>query len=299
MSQATAANATIKNTNHWSTRQLVTMALMCAIAALLSFVQIPILPAAPFLTYDPSLMPAMVCGFAFGPGAGFAVGAVAAIIHSLMLGEWVGGLMNICATLFFVVPAAAIYARKHTFAGAIIGLLVGCVVATIGAVAALLSFVQIPILPAAPFLTYDPSLMPAMVCGFAFGPGAGFAVGAVAAIIHSLMLGEWVGGLMNICATLFFVVPAAAIYARKHTFAGAIIGLLVGCVVATIGAVAANLTIGVWFWYGSADVIMPLILPAVLPFNLIKTVLNSALTLLVYKAISNLITPKKDQVKGR
>ena len=129
MSQATAANATIKNTNRWSTRQLVTMALMCAIAALLSFVQIPILPAAPFLTYDPSLMPAMVCGFAFGPGAGFAVGAVAAIIHSLMLGEWVGGLMNICATLFFVVPAAAIYARKHTFAGAIIGLLVGCVVA--------------------------------------------------------------------------------------------------------------------------------------------------------------------------
>ena len=181
MSQATAANATIKNTNRWSTRQLVTMALMCAIAALLSFVQIPILPAAPFLTYDPSLMPAMVCGFAFGPGAGFAVGAVAAIIH----------------------------------------------------------------------------------------------------------------------ATLFFVVPAAAIYARKHTFAGAIIGLLVGCVVATVGAVAANLTIGVWFWYGSADAIMPLMLPAVVPFNLIKTVLNSALTLLVYKAVSNLITPKKDQVKGR
>lgn len=48
MSQATAANTTIKNTNRWSTRQLVTMALMCAIAALLSFVQIPILPAAPF-----------------------------------------------------------------------------------------------------------------------------------------------------------------------------------------------------------------------------------------------------------
>ena len=44
---------------------------------------------------------------------------------------------------------------------------------------------------------------------------------------------------------------------------------------------------------------MPLILPAVLPFNLIKTVLNSALTLLAYKAVSNLITPKKDQVKGR
>ncbi len=167
------------------------------------------------------------------------------------------------------------------------------------AIAALFSFIQIPILPAAPFLTYDPSLMPAMVCGFAFGPGAGFAVGAVAAVIHGLILNEWVGSLMNICATLFFVVPAALIYAKKHTFAGAIAGLVVGCVVATVGAVAANLTIGVWFWYGSADAIMPLILPAVVPFNLIKTILNSVLTLVVYKAISNLITPKKDQVHGR
>lgn len=49
----------------------------------------------------------------------------------------------------------------------------------------------------------------------------------------------------------------------------------------------------------SVDVILPLMLPAVLPFNLIKTVLNSVLTLVVYKAVSNLITPKKDQVKGR
>ncbi len=53
------------------------------------------------------------------------------------------------------------------------------------------------------------------------------------------------------------------------------------------------------FWYGSADVIMPLRLPAVVPFNLMKTVLNSRSTLIVYKAISSLITPKKNQVKGR
>ena len=45
--------------------------------------------------------------------------------------------------------------------------------------------------------------------------------------------------------------------------------------------------------------IAPLMIPAVLPFNLIKTVLNSVLTLAVYKAVSNLITPKKDQVEGR
>ena len=48
-----------ENTNRWSTKQLVTMALMCALGALFMYVQLPILPSAPFLTYDPSLVPAL------------------------------------------------------------------------------------------------------------------------------------------------------------------------------------------------------------------------------------------------
>lgn len=167
------------------------------------------------------------------------------------------------------------------------------------AIAALLSFIQLPLIPGVTFLTYDPSLMPAMVCGFAFGPGAGIAVGAIAAIIHGLILGEWVGSLMNIVATLCFVWPAAAIYRRKRTFKSGVIGLIVGVLAATAGAVVSNLTIGVAFWYGSVDVILPMLLPAILPFNLMKGIVNAVLTLIVYKAVSNLITPKKSQVKGR
>ena len=167
------------------------------------------------------------------------------------------------------------------------------------AIAALLSFIQIPLIPGVTFLTYDPSLMPAMACGFAFGPGAGIAVGAVAAVIHGLILGEWVGSLMNIVATLCFVWPAAALYRRKRTFKQGVIGLVVSVLAATVGAIAANLTIGVAFWYGTPDAIIPLILPALVPFNLAKSALNAVLTLVVYKAVSNLITPEKDQVKGK
>lgn len=167
------------------------------------------------------------------------------------------------------------------------------------AISAIFMYVQIPLIPAAPFLTYDPSLVPAMVCGFAYGPGPGVVVGALAIIIHALTTGDWVGGLMNLVATLFFVLPAALAYKKMHTFPGAIVGLALGVIFATAVSIVSNLTIGVWFWYGSADVIEPLIVPAVLPFNLLKTVLNSVLTLAVYKAISNLITPKKQQVKGK
>ena len=167
------------------------------------------------------------------------------------------------------------------------------------AVSALFMFVQIPIIPAAPFLTYDPSFVPAMVAGFAYGPGAGVAVGVLAAVIHALMTGDWVGALMNIVACVCYIVPAALIYRRRHTYTGAIVGLVLGIVAATAASVVANLTIGVWFWYGTPDAIMPLMAPAVIPFNLVKTALNSVLTLVVYKAVSNLITPEKDRVQGR
>lgn len=166
------------------------------------------------------------------------------------------------------------------------------------ALSAVFQFIQIPIIPGVTFLTYDPSHVPAMVCGFAFGPAAGIVVGTIASVIHGLVLGEWVGSLMNIVATVCFVLPAALIYRKSHTLTGAIVGLVVSCIAATLGALASNLTIGVWFWYGSVDVIVPMLLPAIVPFNLVKTILNSVLTCVVYKSISNLITPRKNRASG-
>ena len=167
------------------------------------------------------------------------------------------------------------------------------------AIGAIFMYVQIPILPSAPFLSYDPSLVPAMVCGFAYGPVSGLTVGVLAVVIHALTTGDWVGGLMNIVAAIFFILPAALTYKKLHNFRGAVIGLVLGIICATAASIGSNLTIGVWFWYPSMDIIMPLIGPAIIPFNLIKTALNSVLTLAVYKAISNLITPEKQQVKGK
>lgn len=173
------------------------------------------------------------------------------------------------------------------------------IMALFSAVAILISFIEIVLIPSASYLSYDPAFMPAMVCGFAYGAGPGAVVSSIAAIGHGMITGNWVGALMNVFAGLFFVVPAALIYHTKRTYPRAIIGLAVGVVFAIVGGVLTNLTLGVWFWYGSIDQIAPLILPVIVPFNLLKGLLNAVLTLLVYKAISNLITPVKDQKKGK
>lgn len=167
------------------------------------------------------------------------------------------------------------------------------------AISVLLSFLETPPLFAGGFLKLDISLTPAMVVGFAYGPGAGVLVGVVAAVVHGMFSGNWVGALMNIIVAAAYIYPACAIYKRNHTFKGAVVGLVVATLVQVVVAVVANLVIDPIFYGYPFDAVVELIAPALVPFNLLKGVVNGVLTGVVYKSISNLITPKKDQVTGR
>lgn len=167
------------------------------------------------------------------------------------------------------------------------------------AIGVLLSFIEFPLLPGVAWLKFDASNMPAMVAGFAYGPGGGVAVGILTAILHGLLMADFSGAVMNIIVVVFYVLPTALIYKYKHTFSGAIIALIVGTLLAAVGAVLGNLIITP-SWLGvPLDAVIAMIWPILVPFNLLKGLINSALTLIIYKSISNLITPKKDQKKGR
>ena len=167
------------------------------------------------------------------------------------------------------------------------------------AIGVLLSFVEFPLIPGVTWLKYDASAMPAMVCGFAYGPASGVAVGIVGAILHGILMADFSGALMNILVVAGFVAPAALLYQRLHTLRGAVIGLALGVVGATLMAIVGNLVITPGWLGVPFDAVVAMIIPALIPFNVAKAAINGALTLIVYKAISNLITPKKDQVQGR
>ena len=171
--------------------------------------------------------------------------------------------------------------------------------ALLTSIAILLSFVEFPLFPAAPFLKYDASFVAAMVAGFAYGPGAGVAVGIVTWTVHGFISSDPAGAIMNCIAVAGFVVPAALIYKRHHTFKGAIVGLVVGAVITVIAAILADLVVIPLYNGMAVKAVVDMIIPTLLPFNALKAVINAVVTAVVYKAVSNLIKPTKEQVKGR
>ncbi len=167
------------------------------------------------------------------------------------------------------------------------------------AIGVLLSFIEFPLLPAAPFLKFDASIMPAMVCGFAYGPAAGLACGIVGAIIHGIIMADYWGAIMNVLVIIGYVLPAALIYRKMRTMKGAVLGLAAAVACSIVMAIVGNLAITPIYLNTPVEVVVGMIVPVLVPFNIVKALINSVLTLIVYKSISNLITPKKMQVRGR
>ena len=151
------------------------------------------------------------------------------------------------------------------------------------------SFISFPILPnpAFSFLKYDPSGIVCLIAGFAYGPAAAAIVSVLVFVPHVFM-DPW-GTLMAVLVALTLSVPAALIYRHVHTRKGAVIGLVVGALLALVAAIAGNLVITPIYTGWPVSEVAAIIVPALLPFNLIKFVIHGVVTFLVYKPISNLL----------
>jgi riboflavin transporter FmnP len=129
------------------------------------------------------------------------------------------------------------------------------------------------------------------VAGFKFGPGLGLLLTAVVAVLFALITGQggpW-GVLMHFLATGSYVAVAGFIYQRRRTQNGAIISLIVAPLFMTVIMAGANLLVTPLYMGVGREVVKGMLLPAIIPFNLLKGVINGAITLLVYKRISNFI----------
>lgn len=156
----------------------------------------------------------------------------------------------------------------------------------------LVYLIHLPIFPAAPYLEYDPADIPILVGTFAYGPLAGLALTAVAAIIQGVTVSAGsglYGIIMHFIATGALVLVAGSIYRFQHKRTGAAVGLICGTLAMGLVMMIANHFITPYFNGMLTAVVDTLLLPVILPFNLIKGGINSVVTFLVYKVISQYI----------
>ena len=151
-----------------------------------------------------------------------------------------------------------------------------------------LSFIQFPIFPAAPYLMYDPSGIVTLVSALMFGPAAGFVVQVISWLPKLIM--EPLGTLLTLVAMAGMVPVVGLIYKHFHDFKGAVISLIAGAVVFIVLAIAMTFVITpIYTPGGTGGRVATMVVPILLPFNLLKCAINVAATLLIYKPVSNLI----------
>ena len=185
-------------------------------------------------------------------------------------------------------------------------MLVSCAVgAAISFVLMLLDF-SLPIAPA--FIKLDLSDLPALILAFSFGPFAGLLTELVKNLLHLLVTTTaGVGELSNFLLGCAFVVPAGLIYQRKKSRKMALLAMLAGTVCYSLVGIFSNYFIMFPFYtkvsgipmeaiIGMCQKVLPfvdnqwkVILLSVTPFNILKGLLVSLVTFLIYKRISPLL----------
>jgi len=150
----------------------------------------------------------------------------------------------------------------------------------------LMYLIRFPIFPAAAYLEYDMADVPILIGTFMYGPAAGLMLTFIVSLLQWLLVSPasgWVGGLMHFLATGGFVLTAGLIYRRNHTRRGAVLGLMAGTVVMVLLMIPLNLYFTVHYNGAPLEVVKAMLIPIIIPFNLIKGGINSVVTFLVYK----------------
>lgn len=184
-------------------------------------------------------------------------------------------------------------------------------VAMLAAVSTVLMMFEFPIpFLAPPFIKMDFSELPVLIGTFAMGPLAGVSIELLKNLLHMVTYGTTtagVGELSNFFVGCAFAVPAGIIYKRKKTKKNALIGMtvgtllmvLMGCfsnafIMFPLYSAAMGIPVDTFIAMGTAihpsiDNMISFVILCMVPFNLMKGIIISLITLLLYKRLRVLL----------
>jgi len=162
----------------------------------------------------------------------------------------------------------------------------------------LMYLVRFPLIPGASFLEYDMADVPILIGTFLFGPVSGIILTAVVSVIQGVTVSAasgWIGIVMHFIATGTFVLVAGLLYRWMRSRKGAAIGLISGSLSMMAIMIPLNLVFTVFFLGVPTETVVAMLIPVIIPFNLIKAGINSVLTFFVYKPVSKVMKLEKKE----
>ena len=139
------------------------------------------------------------------------------------------------------------------------------------------------------FLTFDFKDAVISIVSFLYGPLYGvFSAGLVAVMEFLTVSDTGVYGLiMNFLSSSVFALACGTVYKFKRTFCGAIFGAVCAVVAVTSVMMLANIFVTPYYMGVSRSDVVGLIPTLLLPFNLCKSIINAAVTLIIYKPFTS------------
>ncbi len=183
--------------------------------------------------------------------------------------------------------------------------------AMFAALAGVLMLIEVPLVFLAPdFYKLDLSEIPVLICAFSMGPAAGVTCEFLKVVLKLLLKGTttaFVGDFANFVVGCSFVLPASVIYHTHRTLKGAVASLAAGGLIMTVFGslfnavylipafarlykVPLDVIIGMAQAVNSrVSSVYTMAALCVAPFNLVKALLVSLVTLPLYKRVKKLI----------
>lgn len=152
--------------------------------------------------------------------------------------------------------------------------------------------IRMPLIPAAPFLEYDAADIPVLIGSMLLGPVSGIVTLLAVCLIQALTVSAssgWIGFVMHFIASSVLVLIASLIYKRKQTTASLVVGLIVGSIAMTAVMIPLNLIFTGIFLGAGTQTVVQMLIPAIIPFNLLKAGINSAVTFAVFTPIKSIL----------
>lgn len=175
-----------------------------------------------------------------------------------------------------------------------------CIMAMLTALSVvLIATIHFPIFPKpADFLEYDPADIPVLIGAMMLGPIHGIFILFVASAIQAMTVSSVngiIGFLMHFIASSALVLVPSLIYRKKKTIKSLIIGLVLGTLAMTVVMIPLNfifipplvkMTTG---FDVTTEAVAGMLVPFIIPFNLLKAGINSAITFAVFTPISHVL----------